>query len=88
VFGVQSDQAPADYRSWRARQLLADRMGAMAEGLATRTAFQLPQSILWQMLDDFILVPDAEIRIAVRLIIETTRNLTEPAGAAPLAAAL
>jgi threonine dehydratase len=40
------------------------------------------------MLDDFILVPDAEIRIAVRLMIETTRNLTEPAGAAPLAAAL
>ena len=33
-------------------------------------------------------VPDAEIRPAVRLMIETTRNLVEPAGAAPLAAAL
>ena len=40
------------------------------------------------MLDDFLLVPDAEIRTAVRLMIETTRNLAEPAGAAPLAAAL
>jgi len=59
-----------------------------AEGLATRTAFELPQRILWEMLDDFVLVPDAEIRTAVRLMIETTRNLAEPAGAAPLAAAL
>jgi len=68
--------------------LLEDRMGTIAEGLATRTAFELPQRILWEMLDDFLLVPDAEIRTAVRLMIETTRNLAEPAGAAPLAAAL
>jgi threonine dehydratase len=88
VIGVQSAEAPAAYRSWKARTLLEDRMGTFAEGLATRTAFDLPQRILWQMLDDFVLVPDAEIRHAVKLMIETTRNLTEPAGAAPLAAAL
>ncbi len=88
VIGVQSAEAPAAYRSWKARTLLDDRMGTFAEGLATRTAFELPQRILWQMLDDFVLVPDAEIRLAVKLMIETTRNLTEPAGAAPLAAAL
>jgi len=81
-------EAPAAYRSWKARTLLEDRMGTFAEGLATRTAFELPQRILWRMLDDFVLVPDAEIRRAVKLMIETTRNLTEPAGAAPLAAAL
>jgi threonine dehydratase len=63
-------------------------MGTFAEGLATRSAFELPQRILWELLDDFVLVPDAEIRTAVRSMIETTRNLTEPAGAAPLAAAL
>ena len=88
VIGVQSAEAPAAYRSWKARTLVEDRMGTFAEGLATRTAFELPQRILWQMLDDFVLVPDAEIRRAVKLMIETTRNLTEPAGAAPLAAAL
>jgi threonine dehydratase len=68
--------------------MLDDRMGTFAEGLATRSAFELPQRILWETLDDFVLVPDAEIRTAVRSMIETTRNLTEPAGAAPLAAAL
>src|SRR5207249_2586175 len=85
VIGVQSAEAPAAYKSWKARRLLEDRMGTIAEGLATRTAFELPQRILWEMLDDFVLVPDDEIRTAVRLMIETTRNLAEPAGAAPLA---
>ena len=88
VIGVQSAEAPAAYKSWKERRLVEDRMGTIAEGLATRTAFELPQRILWEMLDDFVLVPDAEIRTAVRLMIETTRNLAEPAGAAPLAAAL
>jgi threonine dehydratase len=88
VIGVQSAEAPAAYKSWKARRLLEDRMGTIAEGLATRTAFELPQRILWEMLDDFVLVPDAEIRTAVCMMIETTRNLAEPAGAAALAAAL
>ena len=88
VIGVQSAEAPAAHKSWKARRLLEDRMGTIAEGLATRTAFELPQRILWEKLDDFVLVADAQIRAAVRVMIETTRNLTEPAGAAPLAAAL
>src|SRR2546430_1109672 len=62
VIGVQSAEAPAAYKSWKARRLLEDRMGTIAEGLATRTAFEMPQRILWEMLDDFVLVPDAEIR--------------------------
>lgn len=88
VIGVQSAQAPTAYRSWKERALVTDRMETIAEGLATRSAFELPQQILWEQLDDFLLVPDAEIRTAVRLMIETTRNLVEPAGAASLAGAL
>jgi threonine dehydratase len=88
VIGVQSDGAPAAFRSWEARQLVEDRMETFAEGLATRTAFELPQQILWRWLDDFVLVSDDEIRTAQALMIEATRNLVEAAGAAPLAAAL
>jgi threonine dehydratase len=88
VIGVQSEAAPAAYRSWRERRLVEDRMETFAEGLATRTAFALPQRILWEHLDDFVLVPDDEIRAAQALMIEATRNLVEAAGAAPLAAAL
>jgi threonine dehydratase len=88
VIGVGSEAAPTAYRSWRARRLLEGSMETFAEGLATRTAFELPQRILRQWLDDFVLVPDEEIRAAQALMIETTRNLVEAAGAAPLAAAL
>jgi threonine dehydratase len=88
VIGVQSSAAPAAYRSWKARQLVEDRMETRAEGLATRVAFELPQRILWQHLDDFVLVDEDELERAVVLMIEGTRNLVEPAGAAPLAAAL
>jgi threonine dehydratase len=88
VIGVQSEAAPAAFRSWRAQRLLDDTTATMAEGLATRTAFELPQRILWEHLDDFVLVSEDEIRRANLLMIEHTRNLVEPAGAAPLAAAL
>jgi threonine dehydratase len=87
VIGVQSDAAPAAYRSWMAQGLVEDEMKTFAEGLATRTPFELPQRIMWKTLDDFVLVSDDEIRAAQRTMIETTRNLVEAAGAAPLAAA-
>ena len=63
-------------------------MNTWAEGLQTRTAFALPQQILWKHLDDFILVSDDEIRAATRLMIEKTRNLVEGASAAGLGGAL
>jgi threonine dehydratase len=88
VIGVQSEAAPTAYRSWRERRLVEDRMETFAEGLATRTAFELPQQILWQWLDEFVLVSDDEIRSAQALMIEATRNLVEASGAASLAAAI
>lgn len=88
VIGVQSEQAPAAYRSWKERRLVEDKMETAAEGLATRTAFALPQSILWDLLDDFVLVSEEEIYRAIVLYLEKTHTLAEGAGAAPLAAAL
>ena len=88
VIGVQSEAAPAAFRSWESRALVEDETATFAEGLATRVPFELPQRILWEQLDDFVLVSESELREATRLMIEHTRNLVEPAGAAPLAAAL
>jgi threonine dehydratase len=88
IIGVQSEAAPAAFRSWQERRLVVDKMQTVAEGLATRTAFELPQQILWQWLDAFVLVSDDEILQAQTLMIEATRNLVEAAGAAPLAAGL
>jgi threonine dehydratase len=88
VIGVQSEAAPAAYRSWRAGTLVEDTTSTFAEGLATRTAFELPQQILRDLLDDFVLVSEHALKAATRLMIEKTRNLVEPAGAAALAAVL
>jgi len=88
VIGVQSEAAPAAQRSWQTRALRTDTNATVAEGLATGTAFQLPQKILWEKLDDFVLVPDEALQDAARVMIEKTRNLVELAGAAALAAVL
>jgi threonine dehydratase len=88
VIGVQAEQASAAYDSWRSGTIVEGRMGTSAEGLATRVGFELPQAILREHLDDFVLVAEGELRDATRLMIQHTRNLVEAAGAAPLAAAL
>lgn len=88
VIGVQSEAAPAAHESWRTRSLVEGTNATLAEGLATRVPFELPQRILWDLLDDFVLVSEAELLEATRAMIEHTRNLIEPAGAASLAAAL
>jgi len=86
---VQTEAPPAAQLSWLARALVGtDSAATFAEGLATRTAFELPQQILRDQLDDFVLVSEDALRAATRLMIEKTRNLVEPAGAAALAAVL
>ncbi len=87
VIGVQSEAAPAAYRSWKEGRLLDDRMETFAEGIATRVGFELPQRAM-RDLDDFVLVSEDAIRSATVQMIEGTRALVEPAGAAPLAGAL
>lgn len=88
VIGVQSGAAPAAHHSWQQGRLVQEPMGTFAEGLATGSAFELPQQILRDHLDDFVLVSDDEIRRAMVLMIEHTHNLVEAAGAAALAGAL
>ncbi|WP_423225694.1 hypothetical protein [Candidatus Amarolinea aalborgensis] len=43
----------------------------------------MPQRILWQHLDDFILLSDDEILRAMRWLVERAHTLAEAAGAAP-----
>jgi threonine dehydratase len=88
VIGVQSALAPAAFLSWREGRLQNADNRTVVEGLATATAFELPQNIIRRHLNDFVLVSDDDVRSAVAVMIEHTRTLVEPAGAAPLAAAL
>jgi threonine dehydratase len=88
VIAVQSTAASTAHDSWLAHAPVERPNTTIAEGLATRTAFDLPQRILRDMLDDFVLVTDDDLLAATAVIIEKTRTLVEPAGAAPLAAAV
>jgi threonine dehydratase len=88
VIGVQSSGAPAAYLSWRDRRpQVGGPIRTFAEGLATRTSFDLPQRILIDLLDDFVLVDDEDIYRAMRLLLVVGHQLAEGAGAAATAAA-
>ncbi len=88
VIAAQSAQAPAMQRSWKSGELVTAEMNSFAEGVATRVPFANTQRIMRKYLDDFVLVDDADIKKAVVLLLEHTRNLAEGAGAISLAAAL
>ena len=88
VVAVQSESAQAAYLSWKTGDIVEAPMESAAEGLATGRGYELPQSILRDLLDDFVLVSDAEMERAIVTHLEKTHNLTEHAGAASLAGAL
>ncbi len=88
IIGVQSAQAPTQQQSWLQGRPVEAEMTTIAEGLATRISFANTQAIMRKYLDDFVLVPDAAIEEAVRLLLIHSHNLVEEAGAASLAAAI
>ena len=88
VIGVQASGADAFARSWRGSERVdTDRVATFADGMATRTTYDLTFSLLKAELHDVVTLAEDEIREAVRAAVELTHNLAEPAGAAPLAAA-
>jgi threonine dehydratase len=89
VIAVQSEQAPAMWHAWKNRTLEPyPTMETEHEGLATRVPFELTNRILWNLLDDFVLVSDEEINDAIRLLAQHAKQVAEGAGAASLAAAV
>lgn len=89
VIGVQAEGAPAFYRSFRSgRTESTEQAETAAEGLATRQTFELPLAMARRFVDDMVLVSDAEMREAMRILLETAHIVAEMAGAAPVAAAL
>lgn len=89
VIAVQAENAPSVYLSWKSGELEStDTAKTMADGLATRQAFELPLSMLRELVDDFVLVSDDEIMNAIKLYVKEAHTVAEGAGAAPLAAAV
>lgn len=88
VIGVQSERAPAVYRSWKERRMVEmPSSDTFAEGLQTRVPFELTTKILWDKLDDFLLVSDDELWRAIATYLLEAHLVAEGAAGAPLAAA-
>ncbi|TKK86404.1 pyridoxal-phosphate dependent enzyme [Herbidospora galbida] len=88
VIGVQSAAAPAAHDSWRLGEMVLRPMKTRVDGLATGSAYALPQQVMRDLLTDFLLVTDEEIRAAQRLMLTHAHTLAEGAGAAALAGVL
>ncbi|HEY4305777.1 MAG TPA: threonine/serine dehydratase [Gemmatimonadaceae bacterium] len=82
VLGVQAAGAPAIHNSWHAgKRLTTDRADTFAEGVATRTTYDLTFDALASGLGAFVTVTDAEIAESLRTVLSITKNVVEGAGA-------
>ncbi len=87
VYGVQAAGASAIHDSWHARtRITTPRSDTFAEGVATRTTYDVTFPALQEGLAGFVTVTDAEIAEALRTIVSETHNLVEGAGAMGFAA--
>ncbi len=88
VIGVQAEQAPSVFRSWKeGRIVTTESADTMADGLATRVPFEMTFSIISRYVDDLVTVSESELEGAVYQLFRTTHNVAEGAGAAATAAA-
>jgi threonine dehydratase len=86
VYGVQAKGASAIHDSWHAGGVRETRSAdTFADGIATRKPPALTFPALKDGLAGFVTVDDGQIAAALRLLLRTTHNLPEGAGAAGLA---
>ena len=87
IWAAQSAQSPAAHDAWRSGELQTRPNTSLAEGIATAVPFPFALSILRATLNDFLLVDDAQIIEAIRLLWDAQHIMAEPAGAVGIAAA-
>jgi len=86
VVGVQSSSFPAMKTSLERKQLAADGgEKTIADGIAVRTPGRSTFEIVRDLIDDIVLVDDDEIIKTMFLLMERSKVVVEPAGAACLA---
>ncbi|HEU5434224.1 MAG TPA: threonine/serine dehydratase [Thermomicrobiales bacterium] len=89
VVGVEPVGAPTVTRSLAAgRAVRTGPIDTIADGLAAPFGAPLSQALIERHVDDVVLVTDDEIVDALRLILDRTKMLVEPAGAAAVAGLL
>jgi threonine dehydratase len=89
IVGVEPDGAAAMWRSRQAGHAVRlEQIQTIADGLSAPFAGELPFALVEKYVDDLVLVHDADIQEAMRLILERCKLLAEPGGAAAVAGLL
>lgn len=89
VIGVQAEGADAIVQSFQAKKLVStESANTIADGIAVKTPGDVTVDLINQYVDEMVTVSDDEIAAAILLLLERTKQVVEPAGATPLAAAL
>jgi len=89
VVGVQAEGAasvPASLEAGEIRE--REFVETIADGIATRSVGDLTFPIIQERVDEVVTVTDDEIAVALTILLERAKTLTEGAGAVPLAALL
>lgn len=89
LIGVEAEQAPAFYLSFReGRPVRLEKMNTIADALTLMEPDPEVFSYLYQNLEKVVTVTEEEMISAMKILIEEFRVITEPGGAASLAAML
>lgn len=87
VIGVQAEKAAAYPPSLVAgKPVVLDNVATMADGIAVGRPGDVPFEIIKEFCDDVVTVTDDEIAAAIVFLLERSKMVVEPAGAAPVAA--
>jgi threonine dehydratase len=89
VIGVQSQAYPGMYMPFHTGKLYPFRaQETIADGIAVKQPGKLTYGLIKRLIDDIVLVSDADIAEAIFLMLERMKMVAEPAGAASVAACL
>lgn len=89
IAGICAAGAPSMYESWKAKKVIATETAAtIADGIAVRLPISSAVHLTTELVDDVVLVEEAEIREALRVVRDHAGLLLEPSGVIGIAALL
>ena len=89
IIGVEAEGAASMAASLKAGETVTlDRIDTMADGIAVKRVSDLTLAHVTALVDEIVTVSEEDLSRALLVLLERTKSVVEPAGAAPLAAAL
>lgn len=87
LIGVEAELYPSMYNALKGTSLPSGG-DTLAEGIAVHAPGEFTRQVLGELLDDFVLVTEAQLEGALALLLQIEKTVVEGAGAAGLAAVL